>query len=83
MCATVMKHFQEYFEIEDGTTVTATQPRRTAAAASGGSEGGNGGLLPLGETTLTHNLGLPVVVVLTKVRSGLYVLPNKVARLCC
>ena len=55
----VVKQFQEYTEPgggEDGT------PQRR-------SEEEESVLLPLGDNTLTHNLGIPVVVVCTKVHT--------------
>lgn len=58
MCV-VVKQFQEYTEPgggEDGT------PQRR-------SEEEESVLLPLGDNTLTHNLGIPVVVVCTKVHT--------------
>ena len=55
----VVKQFQEYTEPgggEDGT------PQRR-------SEEEESVLLPLGDNTLTHTLGIPVVVVCTKVHT--------------
>lgn len=54
----VVKQFQEYTEPggEDGT------PQRRG-------EDEESVLLPLGDNTLTHNLGIPVVVVCTKVHT--------------
>ncbi|XP_072236847.1 cytoplasmic dynein 1 light intermediate chain 2 isoform X1 [Leuresthes tenuis] len=54
----MVKAFQEYTEPEDATP---SSPRR--APTSGEDEAI---VLPLGENTLTHNLGIPVLVVCTK-----------------
>ncbi len=64
----VVRHFQEYTEPSE--TATSGGPRRTHPnplhpAASNTDE--EKVLLPLGETTLTNNLGIPIVVVVTKV----------------
>nr|XP_061796296.1 cytoplasmic dynein 1 light intermediate chain 2-like isoform X3 [Nerophis lumbriciformis] len=55
----VVKMFQEYTEPEDATPAS---PQRRALAA-GEDEAV---VLPLGEDTLTHNLGIPVLIVCTK-----------------
>lgn len=55
-CA-VVKQFQEY--VEPGSGEDGTPQRR--------SEDEESILLPLGDSTLTHNLGIPMVVVCTKV----------------
>ncbi|KAF7210707.1 cytoplasmic dynein 1 light intermediate chain 1 [Nothobranchius furzeri] len=52
----IVKHFQEY--TEPGSGEDGASQRR--------SEEEEGVLLPLGDNTLTHNLGIPVVVVCTK-----------------
>ena len=52
------RQFQEY--VDPGWEESAPQRR---------SEEEENVLLPLGENTLTHNLGLPMVVVCTKVRT--------------
>uniref|UniRef100_A0A3P9JAW3 Dynein light intermediate chain n=1 Tax=Oryzias latipes TaxID=8090 RepID=A0A3P9JAW3_ORYLA len=52
----IVKQFQEY--IEPGSGEDGVPQRR--------SEEEEGVLLPLGDNTLTHNLGIPVVVVCTK-----------------
>lgn len=57
----VVKQFQEY--TEPGSGEDGTPQRR--------SEDEESVLLPLGENTLTHNLGVPVVVVCTKVHTHL------------
>ncbi|KAM4593603.1 cytoplasmic dynein 1 light intermediate chain 2 isoform 1-T1 [Odontesthes bonariensis] len=54
----MVKAFQEYTEPEDATP---SSPRR--APTSGEDEAI---VLPLGDNTLTHNLGIPVLVVCTK-----------------
>lgn len=53
----VVKQFQEY--TEPGGGEEGAPQRRTEDEESV--------LLPLGDSTLTHNLGIPVVVVCTKV----------------
>lgn len=58
VCA-VIKQFQEY--TEPGSGEDGTPQRR--------SEDEESVLLPLGDGTLTHNLGIPVVVVCTKVHA--------------
>lgn len=58
----MVKAFQEYLEPEDSSTTPAS-PQRRAPAAGGEDEGV---LLPLPDNVLTHNLGIPVMVVCTK-----------------
>lgn len=58
-CA-VVKQFQEY--VEPGSCEDGAPQRR--------SEDEESILLPLGDGTLTHNLGIPVVVVCTKVHTN-------------
>lgn len=60
----VVKAFQEYSEPEDATP---SSPQRRAA--TGGED--EAVVLPLGDNTLTHNLGIPVLIVCTKVRGVL------------
>ena len=60
----VVKQFQEY--TEPGSGEDGTPQRR--------SEEEEGVLLPLGDNTLTHNLGIPVVVVCTKVHTHTHTL---------
>uniref|UniRef100_A0A671TLD6 Dynein light intermediate chain n=1 Tax=Sparus aurata TaxID=8175 RepID=A0A671TLD6_SPAAU len=55
----MVKAFQEYAEPEDATPAS---PQRRAPTA-GEDEAV---VLPLGENTLTHNLGIPVLIVCTK-----------------
>ncbi|KAM9860430.1 cytoplasmic dynein 1 light intermediate chain 2 isoform 2-T2 [Aulostomus maculatus] len=55
----MVKAFQEYTEPEDATPVS---PQRRAPTA-GEDEAV---VLPIGEGTLTHNLGIPVLIVCTK-----------------
>uniref|UniRef100_A0AAY4AZL2 Dynein light intermediate chain n=1 Tax=Denticeps clupeoides TaxID=299321 RepID=A0AAY4AZL2_9TELE len=57
----MVKAFQEYTEPEEATP--SSPQRRTPAAATGEDESV---LLPLGENVLTHNLGIPVLIVCTK-----------------
>lgn len=59
ICHPVVKAFQEYSEPEDANS---SSPQRRAPTA-GEDEAV---VLPLGENTLTHNLGIPVLVVCTK-----------------
>lgn len=59
----VVKAFQEYTEPEDANT---SSPQRRAPTA-GEDEAV---VLPLGENTLTHNLGIPVLIVCTKVTNS-------------
>lgn len=58
----MVKAFQEYAEPEDATPAS---PQRRAPTA-GEDEAV---VLPLGENTLTHNLGIPVLIVCTKVNT--------------
>ncbi len=55
----VVKQFQEY--VEPGSDLEAVPQRRNPESEE------ESVLLPLGDNTLTHNLGLPIVVVCTKV----------------
>lgn len=57
----VVKAFQEYAEPEDANP---SSPQRRAPTA-GEDEAV---VLPLSENTLTHNLGIPVLIVCTKVK---------------
>uniref|UniRef100_A0A8C1F6X2 Dynein light intermediate chain n=1 Tax=Cyprinus carpio carpio TaxID=630221 RepID=A0A8C1F6X2_CYPCA len=56
----MVKAFQEYAEPEESTP---SSPQRRAPAAGGEDESV---LLPLGDNVLTHNLGIPVLIVCTK-----------------
>ncbi|KTG38416.1 hypothetical protein cypCar_00021166 [Cyprinus carpio] len=56
----MVKAFQEYAEPEESTPAS---PQRRAPAAGGEDESV---LLPLGDNVLTHNLGIPVLIVCTK-----------------
>lgn len=56
----VVKAFQEYTEPEDANP---SSPQRRAPTAGEDETV----VLPLGENTLTHNLGIPVLIVCTKV----------------
>ncbi|XP_031424597.1 cytoplasmic dynein 1 light intermediate chain 2 isoform X2 [Clupea harengus] len=58
----MMKAFQEYMEPEQADS-TPTSPQRRAPVVGGEDEGV---LLPLGDNVLTHNLGIPVLIVCTK-----------------
>ncbi|XP_013981955.1 cytoplasmic dynein 1 light intermediate chain 2 isoform X1 [Salmo salar] len=56
----MVKAFQEYTEPEGADPAS---PQRRAPPAGGDDEGV---VLPLGENVLTHNLGIPVLIVCTK-----------------
>ncbi|XP_048040621.1 cytoplasmic dynein 1 light intermediate chain 2 isoform X2 [Megalobrama amblycephala] len=56
----MVKAFQEYAEPEEATP---SSPQRRGPAAVGEDESV---LLPLGDNVLTHNLGIPVLIVCTK-----------------
>ncbi|XP_062845308.1 cytoplasmic dynein 1 light intermediate chain 2 [Trichomycterus rosablanca] len=56
----MVKAFQEYVEPEEAIP---SSPQRRSAPAVGDDESV---LLPLGENVLTHNLGIPVLIVCTK-----------------
>ena len=60
----VVKHFQEYKEPDESSSASAQQRKPLK------SPEGEVVLLPLGETTLTHNMGVPIIVVITKVSSS-------------
>ncbi|KAM8967852.1 cytoplasmic dynein 1 light intermediate chain 1 [Pelodytes ibericus] len=57
----MVRHFQEY--VEPGEESPASPQRRTTSSQE---DKDSSVILPLGEDTLTHNLGIPVVVVCTK-----------------
>ncbi|XP_040265213.1 cytoplasmic dynein 1 light intermediate chain 2 [Bufo bufo] len=57
----IIKDFQEYLEPEDASSGS---PQRRAPTSSGAEE--ENVILPLGDNILTHNLGIPVLVVCTK-----------------
>jgi len=60
-----MRQFQEYVKPDEGA---AAQGRRTMPAATpADSDGAVGASSSLGDNTLIVNLGIPIVVVLTKV----------------
>nr|AAH75172.1 DLIC1 protein [Xenopus laevis] len=56
----IVRNFQEY--VEPGEEFPASPQRRNTSS----EERDDSIILPLGEDTLTHNLGIPVVVVCTK-----------------
>ncbi|XP_017313971.1 cytoplasmic dynein 1 light intermediate chain 2 isoform X1 [Ictalurus punctatus] len=56
----MVRAFQEYMEPEEATP---SSPQRRSAPAGGDDESV---VLPLGENVLTHNLGIPVLIVCTK-----------------
>ncbi|XP_036394950.1 cytoplasmic dynein 1 light intermediate chain 1-like isoform X1 [Megalops cyprinoides] len=57
----LVRHFQEY--VEPGSNLNISPQRRNPTAPDTEEEGI---VLPLGDNTLTHNLGIPMVVVCTK-----------------
>ncbi|XP_073439316.1 cytoplasmic dynein 1 light intermediate chain 2 isoform X1 [Dendrobates tinctorius] len=57
----IIKDFQEYVEPED---TSSGSPQRRGPASSGTDD--ENVILPLGDNILTHNLGMPVLVVCTK-----------------
>ncbi|XP_006635660.2 cytoplasmic dynein 1 light intermediate chain 1 [Lepisosteus oculatus] len=57
----LVKQFQEY--ADPGADLTVSPQRRNPSVPDGDDESI---VLPLGENTLTHNLGVPVIVVCTK-----------------
>ena len=63
----VLRQFQDYVTPEDGAT---SQIRRTVPAATSDSDGALASSSSLGDSVLTVNIGIPIVVVLTKVCSG-------------
>lgn len=58
----MIRDFQEY--VEPGEDFPASPQRRNTVSQE---DKGDSVVLPLGADTLTHNLGIPVVVVCTKV----------------
>lgn len=65
----LQRHFQEYIEPDDSALQSGNLPKRSGLLSPAGGPGGEEDesvLLPLGETTLTDNLGLPIMVVVTK-----------------
>lgn len=67
----MVRAFQAYTEPGDGPIATQGLPRgdmNPLHPPASGSEDDN--LLPLGESTLSQNLGLPIVVVITKVSTA-------------
>lgn len=60
----MIRQFQEYTEPD--SDVTASPQRRNTTT---GETDDDDVLLPLGDNTLTHNLGVPMLVVCTKVNS--------------
>jgi hypothetical protein len=70
---TVLKQFQEYVEPDEGLSstvlaglATPSQSRRPANQSVSTSDS-DGATSSLGDNTLTLNLGIPIIVVLTKV----------------
>lgn len=62
----VVKQFQEY--VEPGSDLESMPQRRNPEADEESI------VLPLGDNTLTHNLGIPVLVVCTKVGHGFFLM---------
>lgn len=65
----LQRHFQEYIEPDEAALQSGNLPKRSGLLSPAGGPGGEEDesvLLPLGETTLTDNLGLPIMVVVTK-----------------
>ena len=60
-----MRQWQEYIEPDDAQSPHQTTPRRPNPLHPAGED--EKVLLPLGENTFTNNLGIPIVVVVTKV----------------
>lgn len=65
----VLRQFQEYVEPDETSGAASVQMRRVSANPQHASatETVENVVLPLGENVLTENLGVPMVVVLTKV----------------
>ncbi|MEE6520286.1 hypothetical protein FKM82_018129 [Ascaphus truei] len=57
----IVRHFQEY--VEPGEEFPSSPQRRSTSSQE---DRDDSVILPLGEDTLTHNLGIPIVVVCTK-----------------
>jgi len=62
----LQRHFQEYIEPDEAALQSGNHAKRSGLLSPAGGEESESVLLPLGETTLTDNLGLPIVVVVTK-----------------
>lgn len=60
------KRWQDY--VEQGEDLDLDSPLRRTSRNLDGEDGWDGDAFPLGEGVLTRNLGLDVVVVVTKVR---------------
>lgn len=58
----VVKQFQSYVEPDSNSS-----SRLTAPSGAGGTDESDANILPLGENVLITNLGIPVIVVITKV----------------
>ena len=70
----VVRDFQGYADPEGGKGAGSGAPISSAATIESSSGGGGGTeeenvVLPLGENVLTNNLGIPIVVVCSKVKS--------------
>ncbi|KAK3610371.1 hypothetical protein CHS0354_008647 [Potamilus streckersoni] len=66
----LIRFFQEYTEPDESHSVTQSTSRRDVNPlhphSSNSTSEEDGGLLPLGENILSQNLGIPIVVVITK-----------------
>ena len=65
MLQSVVNRFREYKEPEEGDEESKRSRGHTTSATSKEEEDV---ILPLGETILSNNLGLPIIVVATKVQ---------------
>ena len=59
----VVRQFQEYVEPDSSSTSRLTAP----SAGTPGSTDDSEPILPLGENVLINNLGIPIIIVITKV----------------
>lgn len=59
----VVKQFQEYVEPDSTSSSRLTAP----SAGTPGSTDESEPILPLGENVLINNLGIPIIIVITKV----------------
>jgi len=63
----VLRQFQEYVKPEEGAAAQTRRSVHVEAATPAESDGALAASSTLGDDTLAVNLGIPVVVVLTKV----------------
>lgn len=66
----VIRFYQEYVEPDDNSSASQTSLRRDANPLhpQAANSEDDKALLPLGENILAQNLGIPIVVVISKVR---------------